>query len=89
MGSYRYRNLIEGLYTLWKPYRSPIYPNLNSPPVVSLGCQVSSPGRAGGMFQAGAQPESVPFGVALEAGEWLAPLSSFDFSWRANVWKIL
>ena len=25
VSSYRYRSLIEGLYTLWKPYRSPIY----------------------------------------------------------------
>ena len=35
MGGYRYRNLIEGLYTL---YRSPIEGlyTLNSPPVVSL-----------------------------------------------------
>ena len=30
MGSYRNRSLIEGLYTLWKPY------TLNSPPVVSF-----------------------------------------------------
>ena len=28
VGSYRYRSLIEGLYTLYKPYRSPIYPKL-------------------------------------------------------------
>ena len=28
MGSYRYRSLIEGLYTLKKPYRSPVYPEL-------------------------------------------------------------
>ena len=28
VGSYRYRSLIEGLYTFWKPYRSPIYPKL-------------------------------------------------------------
>ena len=34
VGSYRYRSLIEGLYTLWKPYRSPIYPKL--PTLLSL-----------------------------------------------------
>ena len=28
VGSYRYRSLIESLYTLWKPYGSPIYPKL-------------------------------------------------------------
>ena len=28
VGSYRYRSLIEGLYTLQKPYRSPLYPKL-------------------------------------------------------------
>ena len=28
VGSYRSWSLIEGLYTLWKPYRSPIYPKL-------------------------------------------------------------
>ena len=28
VGSYRYRSLIEGLYTLQKPYRSPIYPKI-------------------------------------------------------------
>ena len=28
VGSYRYRSLIKGLYTLQKPYRSPIYPKL-------------------------------------------------------------
>ena len=28
VGSYRYSSLIEGLYTLWKPFRSPIYPKL-------------------------------------------------------------
>ena len=26
VGSYRYRRLVEGLYTLQKPYRSPIDP---------------------------------------------------------------
>ena len=28
VGSYRYRSLIEGLYTLKEPYRSSIYPKL-------------------------------------------------------------
>ena len=28
VGSYRFRSLIEGLYTLSKPYRSPVYPKL-------------------------------------------------------------
>ena len=28
VGSYRYRSLLEGLYTLQKPYGSPIYPKL-------------------------------------------------------------
>ena len=28
VGSYRCRSLIEGLYTLKNPYRSPIYPKL-------------------------------------------------------------
>ena len=28
MGSYRYRSLIEDLCTLYKAYRSPIYPKL-------------------------------------------------------------
>ena len=36
MGSYRYRSLIEGLYTLWKPYRSPIYPKLPACSVLYL-----------------------------------------------------
>ena len=26
LGSYRYSSLIEGLYALWKPYRSPYIP---------------------------------------------------------------
>ena len=28
VGRYGYRSLIEGLYTLWRPCRSPIYPKL-------------------------------------------------------------
>ena len=34
MGSYRYRSHIEGLYTLWTPYRALC--TLNYPPVVPL-----------------------------------------------------
>ena len=30
VGSYRYRSLIEGLYALQKPYRSPIYAELTT-----------------------------------------------------------
>ena len=30
VGSYRYRSFVEGLYTLQKPYRIPMYPKLPS-----------------------------------------------------------